>query len=108
MSFSEVTIIMDEDSAINIHYGDEEPFAIYGNFFTSEVPFGISRIKDKVQGLIVNTSPYTLRVTYSSLKIEQFGEEFGPVLDYILPMQAKELGAAPNSVLWNIEIAPKY
>ena len=107
MAFAEVTIIMDEDSAFKVHLGDEEPFPIYGNFFTGNVPFGVSRIKDKVQGLIINTSPYTLRVTYSSLRPGQEGEKFGPVLDYILPMQAKELGAAPNSVLWNIELAPK-
>ena len=106
MAFAEVTIISEEPGAFNLHFDGNEPFLMEGYYFTTgDAPFGVSRVKDKVQGLIVNTSPYGLKVTYSSLRPEQLGEKFGPVLDFIVPMQAKEIGAAPNSVLWQIEFA---
>ena len=107
MALDQVTIISEKPGAFNVHIGNGGPIPIQ-YLFTSYAPFGVSRVKDKVQGLVVNTSSHTLRVTYSSLRPEQLGEKFGPVLDYILPMQAKELGAAPNSVLWNIEVVTNY
>ena len=42
----------------------------------------------------------------SSLRPEQEGERFGPALDFLPPMQVKEIGAAPNSVLWHV--GPAY
>lgn len=50
-------------------------------------------------GYILNVSPKLLQVTYST---PNHDESFGPTHDYIPPMQAKEIGAAPLKVQWTV------
>ena len=62
----------------------------------------IKRSTDGAVGFIVNTSADTLQVMYSPL---DHRISFGPGTDFILPMEAKEIGAAPESVLWRVRRA---
>ena len=97
-----ILVVSDTEDAFEVKPGPHSRMMPLKYFTYLPTPFAIKRVTDGAMGYIVNTSPDTLHITYSLVNTLQ---QIGPRDDYLLPMQAKEIGAAPHTTFWHVQIA---